>query len=127
MTTFRRLLTTSAALAGLVVAATSLSASSMNRLEYLTFSRAVALPGVTLNPGSYSFEIMNPDSGDVVLVRNRATNAPLFLGLTFRVERPAASAKNHVVLGEARRGEASPILAWYPNKDTVGREFIYRK
>ena len=78
---------------GLIIAAgtvTSLSASvRSNRLEYLTFSGPVSLPGVTLNRGTYSFEVANPEaSADIVRVRNRTTDAVVFLGFTYRVERP---------------------------------------
>jgi hypothetical protein len=31
-----------------------------------------------------------------------------------------------VSLGEARRGEPVPIVAWYPMATDSGRQFIYR-
>src|SRR6266536_2242398 len=84
---------------GLVIAAgtvTSLSASvRSNRLEYLTFSGPVSLPGVTLNRGTYTFEVANAEaSADIIRVRNRATDEVVFLGFTHRVERPKGMADN---------------------------------
>src|SRR5437764_15010509 len=39
---------------------------------YLTFNRPVSVPGVALAPGTYRFEIVNPNSSsDVVRVSNR--------------------------------------------------------
>ena len=116
---------------GLVIAAgtvTSLSASVLsNRIEYLTFSGPVSLPGVTLNRGTYTFEVANSEaSADIVRVRNRATDAVVFLGFTHRVERPRGMADNRsIVFGEAPRGVVPPILKWYPGGDRTGHQFRY--
>jgi hypothetical protein len=114
---------------GLVIGVATLSAQfNANRLEYLTFSAPVALPGVVLAPGKYVFEIANPTgSNSVVRVSTAGTREPRFMGLTWPVNRPPdVTDAAHVTLGEARRGEAVPILAWYPMYDSVGRQFIYR-
>jgi hypothetical protein len=127
MVTRQSLLTACGAVLGLVVGVAALSASTATRTEYLTFRVPVALPRVTLAPGTYVFEIANPDSGaDIVLVRSRVTNEPLFMGFTNRIERPASAGDVHVTLGEAGRGEASRILAWYPVGSGSGHEFVYR-
>jgi len=119
------------ALLGLIIAAgtvTTLSASvRSNRLEYLTFSGPVSLPGVTLSRGTYTFEVANSESSaDIVRVRNRATDAVVFLGFTYRVERPKGMADNRsIVFGEAPRGVVPPILEWYPGGDMTGHQFRY--
>jgi hypothetical protein len=121
------------ALLGLIIAAgtvTTLSASvRSNRLEYLTFSGPVSLPGVTLSRGTYTFEVANSESSaDIVRVRNRATDAVVFLGFTYRVERPKGMADNRsIVFGEAPRGVVPPILEWYPSGDMTGHQFRYSK
>jgi hypothetical protein len=76
---------------GLVVAAgtvTTLSASvRSNRLEYLMFSGPVSLPGVTLSPGTCTFEVADAEaSADVIRMRNRTTNVVVFLGFAHRIE-----------------------------------------
>lgn len=127
------LITACGALLGLAVAAgtvATLSASvRSNRVEYLTFSGPVGLPGVTLARGTYAFEVANPEaSADVIRVRNRTTDAVVFLGFTKLTERPKEMAINRSVrLGEARSGMAAPILGWYPTGDRVGHEFQYAK
>jgi hypothetical protein len=127
MVTRQSLLTACGAVLGLVVGVAALTASTVNRTEYLTFRVPVVLPRVTLAPGTYVFEIANPDSGaDIVLVRSKVTNEPLFMGFTNRIERPASAGAIHVTLAEAGRGEASRILAWYPAGFGSGREFVYR-
>ena len=118
---------------GLVIAAgttATLSASvRSNRIQYLTFSAPVSLPGVTLSRGTYTFEVANPEaSADIVRVRNRATDAVVFLGFTYRVERPKGKADDRsIVFGEAPRGVAPPILEWYPGGDVTGHQFRYGK
>lgn len=129
----RAVLRACGAFLGLVIAAgtaTTLSASvRSNRIQYLTFSAPVSLPGVTLSRGTYTFEVANPEaSADIVRVRNRATDAVVFLGFTYRVERPKGKADNRsIVFGEAPRGIAPPILEWYPGGDVTGHQFRYGK
>ena len=120
------------ALVALVVVASSLAAgpstasSLFNKFEFLTFSHPVGLPGVTLVAGEYSFEVAHVDSGDVVRVRYRKTNRVSYLGFTHRVERPRNLAMDKSVLfGEARAGQAMPILAWFPIDARTGYEFVY--
>jgi hypothetical protein len=132
MLTRTSLITVGGALLGLALVATTLSvipkASTLDGLEYLTFSGPVALPGVALGAGSYTFEVANPESSrDVVRVRSRATNEVIFLGFTKRVERPAGMRRDRsVMLGEAHAGVAPPILGWYPIDQALGHEFVYR-
>ena len=124
----RSRLTICGALLGLVAGAATLAATTPTRRELLTFRSPVALPGVTLTPGTYSFEIFNPyDGADVVLVRSTATRQPKFLGLTHRVDRRSPDDVAHLALGEARVGDPAPILAWYPSAEASGRAFIYAR
>jgi hypothetical protein len=126
-------ITACGALLGLVVAAgtiATLSASPRsNRLEYLTFSGPVGLPGVTLGGGTYTFEVANPEaSADIIRVRSRATDEAVFLGFTKLAERPKGMASNRsILLGESPRGIAPPIIGWYPTGDVMGHEFVYGK
>jgi len=92
----------------------------------LTFQRTVALPGVTLAPGSYVFEIVEASGTlDIVRVRNGATNRPEYMGFTHRVPRPAKLKRSAVTLGEAPRNAPAPIKVWYPADGSGGRQFIY--
>ena len=102
-------------------------ATTPTRLSYLTFSGPVALPGVTLQAGTYAFEIADLNgSSNVVLVRNKARTQAFYMGLTSRVARPAnIDRRAAVTLGEGPRGEAKPIVAWYPPQSDDGRAFIY--
>jgi hypothetical protein len=107
--------------------ATAVPWDPMHRQTALTFNRAVSLPGVTLGPGTYVFELANPESGsNIVRVRNREDYRQVYYtGFTHMVERPNSLGGRPVLLGEAIPGKAVPILAWYPQGDRMGRQFIY--
>jgi hypothetical protein len=93
----------------------------------LTFSRPVALPGVVLPAGSYSFNVASPTALDVVVVRNAKTGHVLYMGFTATVTRPPNMSKEApIVFGEAAANEARPIATWYELGDTLGHEFRYR-
>jgi len=93
----------------------------------LTFSRPVALPGVVLPAGSYSFDVASPTALDVVVVRNARSGKVLYMGFTNTVTRPRAMSPNTpIAFGEATANEARPIAAWYEIGATLGHQFLYR-
>jgi hypothetical protein len=87
----------------------------------------MALPGVTLPPGEYTFELFNHGtSGDTVLVTSDHQHRVHYLGLTRIVERPRNMRPDQVIaVGEAPVGEPVPIRVWYPAGSSSGRQFIY--
>ena len=113
---------------GLCGAASTDAFSTSSHLTYLTFDRAVALPGVQLPAGSYMFEAISTESPDVVLVRTRDRSRVIIMNNTHRIERPVErSRKATVSLGEAAPGEAPPIRAWFPEDSNRGYQFIYQR
>src|SRR3982074_1203969 len=80
----------------LIVAAASGHASDMYPRTSLTFSKEVSLPGVTLAPGTYVFEVANPlSSSNVVRVRSKEDYRHVyFTGFTYRIDRPAGPNAN---------------------------------
>jgi len=111
----------------LSVAAASISASTvLSRREFLTFRNPVALPGINLLPGTYVFELADPDTAGIVRVRDRATNAVKYTGFTYRISRTSSRRDSLVVLGEAPKGAPPPVVAWYPVDQDLGYQFIYR-
>ncbi len=121
------LITACAAGIALTIAAAQLHATTvLSRRELLTFPASIALPGVQLAAGTYVFELADPDTANVVRVRNRESSRVEFTGFTYRISRPAGWKDGHVVLGEARKGEPTPVLVWYPTNQELGYQFIYR-
>lgn len=127
--TARKLLLTvgCAAILGILAVGSTTAWGNPRRTNYLTFSRSVGLPGVTLAPGSYIFEL--PDSlmnRDIVQVLSRDRSRVHYMGFTRPVERPRDQRSTGVVtLGEASAREAQPIKAWFPLGEPLGHEFIY--
>jgi hypothetical protein len=129
------------ALVAMAVASTGkLVSADYGVRNYLTFSRAVALPGSVLPGGLYKFEVVSLDpSAYVIEFRKPESMSPVavqvtsdngrrvhFRGFTWRVPRPADLPADQVVsLGEARKGDPTPITAWYPVGETHGHKFVW--
>jgi hypothetical protein len=106
-----------------LMVAGSVMAFGVNHQNKLTFSRPVALPGVVLPAGSYTFDLAS-DTADVVVVRNRTK--VFYMGFTSQVLRPTwMPSGGLVMIGEAPANEAPPITAWYEIGGTIGHEFRY--
>jgi hypothetical protein len=112
-------------LAVVVVAASADAWWSGARTTHLTFKRAVLVPGATLPPGSYVFEMITPE---VVRVSNRRRTGVYVTAFTRQTFRPAGTVRDQLVtFGEAPAGSAPPIKAWFPPESSVGHEFIYSR
>jgi len=110
-------------------AVTPVQAGSNGRYTtYITFSRSVALPGVTLPAGTYIFERASGVARtDIVQVLAGDRSRAFLIAFTDRTLRPAGwPANRHIALGEAAPGGIPPILAWYPVGEDLGHTFIYR-
>ena len=103
-------------------------AAEWGQMDRITFSGAVALPGVVLPAGSYTFEIANPQSSlTIVRVTQNNTHRVYFAGFTQAVKRPDGLPRGEMVtFGEAAAGEAIPITVWYPAGGPRGHRFVYR-
>jgi hypothetical protein len=119
--------------AALLVVAAAASAGAWagdaDRATYLTFNKAFALPGAEMSPGTYLFEVASPTtSAGVVRVSSRDRSKVYLMAFTRTINRPAGLPADHLVsFGEAPRGEAPPIRAWFPEGTSQGHEFIYSK
>ena len=113
-----------AALALMVTASGHAFANHENRL---TFNRPVALPGVVLPAGAYSFDLVDATSRDIVIVRNSLGTKVYYMGFTNLVERPRGMSLNTpVTFAEAPANAPRPIATWYELGGSIGHEFLYR-
>ena len=121
-----RLTALAALVAGLATAAPMHADVESTRLQYLTFSKAVALPGVTLNSGTYIFEMPAPDSShEIVRVLSRDRKIVYLTAYTHQIDRPASMPLTQFVsLKEVAPTEPMPIAVWWSDART-GRQFIY--
>ena len=116
------------AILGLVMTAPGNAGVDATRMNHLTFSGPVALPGTTLRAGTYIFELADPIvSPDLVRVLNRDRSRVYLTVFTMKTERPEGMPADRLVsFGEARAGIAPPITAWFPVGESTGHQFIYR-
>jgi hypothetical protein len=116
------------ALLGVLATASTGALTLPNRTTYVTFSGAVQLPGVTLERGTYIFELANPESGgDIVRVLSHDRSKVYPMQFTRPIYRPrTGNMKASVALGERPAGMAPPVKTWFAEFQTLGREFIYR-
>jgi hypothetical protein len=115
------------AILGLVVAASG-EAWNASGTNHLTFNRSVALPGVILPAGSYTFERADSQSTmDIVRVLSRDRSRLYLTAFTIRIQRPnGLDPKALVTFGETPVGSPPPIAAWYPAGEAMGHQFTYR-
>jgi hypothetical protein len=110
----------------LAVSASSHGWSNSLYRDYVTFSGAVALPGVTLPAGTYRFEV--PDvamSSGIVSVSSRDGRKVYLTQYTLVIDRPRGGESLNVMLGETAPGTAPQVKAWFPIGERSGRQFIY--
>ena len=99
---------------------------SANHASLLRFSAPVGLPGVTLDSGSYVFELAAPRRNpDVVTVTNVHRSIVYYAGFTREVERSRGQTQT-ITLSEAVAGAVPQVLAWYPDGETSGQQFLYK-
>ena len=124
----RKALFTLCGVALLTVLATSSTGATMNAgsTTYFTFSKPVQVTGVSLPAGTYIFEVLNPFTGsDVVRVMSRDRSKLYALRLTRGIYRPhSRDLKPSILLGEQPAGTPPTVKAWFPDGQTLGREFI---
>jgi hypothetical protein len=124
----RRLCTIVLASTLLSLAATASMTASVDarHTEYLTFSRPIGLPGVTLGSGTYIFELANPDGAhDLVRVLSRDRKTTYLTAYTYPVSRPEIAMETQFVsFHEASPSGPVPIAVWWSD-GLSGRQFVY--
>jgi hypothetical protein len=114
-----------AAILGLVMTASGEAANDPSRTTLLTFSRPVALPGVVLAGGTYTFERAEGHP-DIVRVLSRDRSKVYLLAYTRQVDRPEKLPAGRLVTFAEVSSGAPRIKAWFPLDSSTGQEFIYR-
>src|SRR5688572_13181654 len=117
------------ALAFAAIAAVGVAAQETNVSErtFLTFSAAVEMPGLTLQPGTYVFKLADTPSRNVVQVWDREEKDMLGHWLFVQAERPEVTGDTVVMFKETREGTTPAVQYWYFPGERIGKEFIYPK
>ncbi len=108
---YSKLVRTALGAAGLALLMTGSGHAFVNHENQLTFSRPVALPGVVLPAGAYSFDLVDSKSSmDVVIVRNRARTKVFYMGFTNLVRRPTGMSMDTEPTEPERRMQKANIF-----------------
>ena len=92
--------------------------------HHLTFSGPVALPGVSLGPGTYIFR---KPGGSILQVTN-AKRVPYAMMQTSPLPRLGRTDRYEIILG-APLGDGAPrrIEAWFAPGESTGQQLIYKR
>jgi len=117
------------ALAVLAVLAGRATAQNLNTQErsFLTFSTAVELPGVLLQPGTYVFKLADTGSRNVVQVWDEKENHMIGHWTFVQADRREAADETIVMFKETRAGATPAVQYWYFPGERIGKEFLYPK
>jgi hypothetical protein len=111
-----------------VLATTPIRAQEANNdRTFMTFSSAVELPGVTLEPGTYEFRLADNDKQNVVQVFRKDSHDVIGQWTFVPAERPRISNDTLVMFKETREGATPAVQYWYFPNEKIGKEFIYPK
>jgi hypothetical protein len=125
-----RHLVRAAIVGGLAMGACATTANAVTMYSgsrnHVTIGRAVALPGVVLPRGQYTFEETRlSGSMHVVRVTSRDRSRVYFSGHAWRIQRPVdLPAGQSISLAEAKPGDPFPVVAWFPQGESHGNRFV---
>ena len=122
-----KLVTAAAVFAVVGVLAGGVAAQQTNVSErtFLTFSSAVEMPGVTLQPGTYVFKLADTPTRNVVQVWDAEEKNMVGHWLFVQAQRPEVSDETVIMFGENREGTTPAVQYWYFPGERIGKEFIY--
>ena len=94
--------------------------------DHVTINREVALPGVVLARGLYTFEETRLGGKvNVIRVTSRDRSRVYYTGLAWSIPRPADMPANQAItFAEVRAGQPLPINAWFPTGQSHGNRFV---
>src|SRR5687767_11279254 len=107
---------------------TSPAAYTFDNRTLFTFSQPIALPGVTLPAGTYTFRLADPTTGRrVVQVLNQNATQSYALLLSIPAMRADIPSEPEISFMETAAGMPSAVKIWWQQGSTRGYEFIYSK
>ena len=93
----------------------------------MTFSSAVELPGMRLEPGTYVFRLADTASRNVIQVLDQQEKEMLGQWLFVSAERPEVTGDTVVTFRETSSASTPAVQYWYYPGEKIGKEFIYPK
>ena len=114
----------------LVVAPMGATADESNKKSVVTFSGQVALPGMTLEPGTYVFKLDENERGNrnIIQVWNQDESKQLGTFLGVREYRLKPSGADPIIKFDEEGSKAiEAVRAWFYPGDNYGLAFVYPK
>jgi hypothetical protein len=93
----------------------------------MTFSAAVELPRLRLEPGTYVFRLADTASRNVIQVLSRDEMQMLGQWLFVPAERQEVTGDTVVTFRETNAGATPAVQFWFYPGEKIGKEFIYPK
>lgn len=112
--------------AAALVSSSAASAQQWNDRTVLTFSEPMIVPGATLQPGTYVFQLVNSDSNRHVVKITKEDSGEV-VTLTQAVPTKRAEAKGDIVLRVSPTDPGTPpaVTAWFYPGSRYGHQFVY--
>lgn len=111
----------------LVVAATAPAAAQWTDRTTLTFSAPVMIPGATIQPGSYVFELLDRDSSLHVIQIRSADGKIIGVANAVPAKRTETTEGTILLFSPTTSGTMAAMRGWYPSGGRHGYVFVYDK
>lgn len=99
-----------------------------DRHTRFTFSKPIALPGVTLPAGTYTFRLVDPiTGGNVVQILDESGTRTYAMLLSIPASRPDVPKEPEVSFMETAAGMPVAVKIWWQEGSASGHEFVYPK
>jgi len=95
--------------------------------HYLTFSGPVALPGVSLAPGTYLFRRPVQTAANVIQVLSQDRSTVYAMVMTIPRMRVKPTRRHEILFEEGPEGAPPAIKAWFLPGRSIGHELLYPK
>ena len=99
----------------------------VNERTFMTFSKTVEMPGVTLPAGTYVFRLADSPTRNVVQVLSQDEKNILGQWTFVQAQHPKATEDTVVMFREQPEGTTAAVQYWYYPGETIGKEFVYPK
>lgn len=93
----------------------------------MTFSSAVELPGMRLEPGTYVFRLADSASRNVIQVLDQDEKNTMGQWLFIPAERAEVTGDTVVTFRETSAAATPAVQYWYYPGEKIGKEFVYPK
>ena len=105
-----------------------LGATPIDKLNFMTFSKSVQIPGAVLDPGTYRFRLADPTSGRQVM-QVLSNDGAIVYSMFFTREdwRNKATDQPTVTFRETPAGLPPAVRSLFYGGETRGYEFVYAK